>query len=128
MIDRKRNETADERRFTPMSSDPSAYIGVHRRFTSLFLLLAGLAAALFAVFPQKPGSAQPGDGHQRMLRLIEQIRARTDVENHYLGDAGRRQAESELAALAADAPDLHRFRLNCLTSIHDMRLGHTEEA
>src|SRR6266498_801150 len=101
------NETADSRRFTPISPDPSACIGVHRRFIFLFLLIAGLAAVLFA-------AAQPGDGHQRMLRLIEQVRARTDVENHYVGDGGRRQVEAQLAALPADTPDLTRFRLNCL--------------
>ena len=60
--------------------------------------------------------------------MLEEVRARTSSENHYLGDAGRREAESQLAALGPGAPDLARFRLNCLTSIHDMRLGRTEEA
>jgi hypothetical protein len=63
-----------------------------------------------------------------MLRLLEDIRARTPAENHYLGDAGRSQAEAQLASLPPSAPDLTRFRLHCLTSIHDLRLGHTEEA
>jgi FG-GAP-like repeat/ASPIC and UnbV len=88
-----------------------------------------LAGALgFAGASHAPASLQVADGHQRMLQLLEQVRARADVENHYTGDGGRRQAESQLAALPADAPDLTRFRLNCLTSIHDMRLGKTEEA
>ncbi len=69
-----------------------------------------------------------GDGHQRMLQLLEEVRSRTSSENHYLGDAGRREAEAQLAKLPRDAPDVTRFRLNCLTSIHDMRLGQTEEA
>jgi hypothetical protein len=68
------------------------------------------------------------DGHERMLRLLEQIRTRTPVENHYLGDDGREQAEAQLAKLPPGASDLERFRLDCLTSIHDMRLGRTEEA
>jgi hypothetical protein len=72
--------------------------------------------------------SQAGDGHQRMLRLLEQVRDRTSAENHYLGDAGRREAEAQLAALSSQAPDLIRFRLNCLTSIHDLRIGNTEEA
>lgn len=63
-----------------------------------------------------------------MLKLLQEIRLRTPAENHYIGDAGRRAAELELAALPHNAPDLTRFRLNCLTSIHDMRLGETQEA
>src|SRR5881628_683922 len=91
------------------------------------LLFAGLLG-LFTVFRGDSQSAQSGNGHERMLQLLRQVRARTDVENHYVGDGGRRQVEAQLAALPADTPDLTRFRLNCLASIHDMRLGHTEEA
>ncbi len=84
--------------------------------------VSGLAgAALLA-------SAATGEGHRRMLDLLEQIRVHTPETNHYLGDAGRRQAESQLAALPLDAPEITRFRLNCLTSIHDLRLGNTAEA
>jgi len=72
--------------------------------------------------------AQAGPGHQRMLHLLQQVHARTSAENHYLGDAGRRQAESQLARLPPGASLIERFRLNCLTSIHDLRLGHTQEA
>src|SRR6266545_4519605 len=100
----------------------------HARLITWPVLLAGVAIGLCATFPRSLGSAPQGDGHQRMLRLLDEIRARTDVENHYIGDAGRLQAEAQLAALPVGAPDLTRFRLNCLTSIHDMRLGRTEEA
>jgi len=92
------------------------------------LLLGGLLAALPGAFLWPLGSAQPGDGHQRMLQLLEEVRTRTSSENHYLGDAGRREAESQLAKLPPGSPDLTRFRLNCLTSIHDLRLGQTQEA
>ncbi len=100
-----------------------------RTTTSLWLVLAA-SALLLAGLAARAGRAQApaGDGHQRMLQLLEQVRARTAAENHYLGDAGRRQAESQLAKLPAGAPDLERFRLNCLTSIHDMRLGNTQQA
>jgi tetratricopeptide (TPR) repeat protein len=91
------------------------------------LLFAGLWA-LLAGFLGESRSAQSGNGHERMLQLLQQVKARADVENHYTGDGGRREVEAQLAALPADAPDLTRFRVNCLASIHDMRLGHTEEA
>jgi len=77
---------------------------------------------------QAGADAMIADGHQRMLHVLRQIRARTSAENHYLGDAGRQQAESQLAKLPPGAPHVERFRLNCLTSIHDLRLGHTQEA
>ncbi|MGH8245698.1 MAG: FG-GAP-like repeat-containing protein, partial [Gammaproteobacteria bacterium] len=92
-----------------------------------FPLLAGVLG-LLAAFRGESQSAQPGNGHERMLQLLQQVKTRAGVENHYTGDGGRREAESRLAALPADAPDLARVQMNCLTSIHDMRLGHTEEA
>ena len=95
-----------------------------RRWAFLFFAaLLGLAGGGTA-----PVWLQIPDGHERMLRLLAGIRARADVENHYIGDAGRKAAEAELAMLPADAPATTRFRLDCLASIHDMRLGNTEEA
>src|SRR5262249_5897835 len=73
----------------------------------ILLLLVALIVAVVHLIPETGStivSAQPPDGHQRMLQLLEQIRARTAAENHYLGDDGRQQAESQLAKLPRNAP------------------------
>ncbi len=98
--------------------------------TSLWLLIGPILILVLYLIPRIgcTARAQNNDGHQRMLQLLAQVRARTATDNHYLGDNGRQQAESQLAKLQRNAPEVERFRLNCLTSIHDMRLGQTQEA
>jgi hypothetical protein len=94
-------------------------------------LLAFAAVLLLAIlFPHTGGirAAEAPDGHQTMLRLLRKIEARTDVENHYLGDAGFQQMQQKLAALPAGAPALDRFRLLVLAGFHALRLGRTSLA
>ncbi len=68
------------------------------------------------------------DGHERMLKLLQEIRDRTPDDNYYLGDAAVRQAKTQLAKLPVNATDSQRLPFHYNLGHGELRLGETEKA
>ena len=66
-------------------------------------------------------------GHQRMLKLLEEIRIESAEQNPWLGEAPARSARAALAA-SAEAPADRRFRLLVDLAEEELRLGNESEA
>jgi tetratricopeptide (TPR) repeat protein len=77
--------------------------------------------------PSRTDSAAD-DGHAGMLRLLDQIRQRTDAENPYLGKGPLRDWQRQLASLPTDAEVAARFDLLNKIAVKQLELGETEEA
>jgi tetratricopeptide (TPR) repeat protein len=65
------------------------------------------------------------DSHQLMLNLLEEVQARTQVENHFLGDADYRQATDKLSEATAFSDQISTLWSRAPMAL---RLGRTDEA
>ena len=73
-----------------------------------------------------PPSVPPG--HQRMLRLLQQIADGTPDNNIYVGDAAPRALRKQLAVLPPDTADWMKWQLRMALGREELRLGHEAEA
>ena len=80
--------------------------------------------ALSADSYQEPGS----NGHQRMLKLLQEIRDRSATENSYTGVDIHSRERKQLESLPADAPTAQRARLHLLVGKDELRLGNNLRA
>ena len=74
------------------------------------------------------GHAASGGGHQRMLKLLREIRDRSPTENLYIGPAFHARERKQLEMLPADAPAAHRGRLHLFVGKDELRLGNNQRA
>ena len=82
-----------------------------------------VVAALLAL----AACAESPSGHERMVALLADIRARTLDENHWLGDYEARRLEEELAE-TRDGPVFERIGVLKELGIAYLRLGREKEA
>jgi hypothetical protein len=75
-----------------------------------------------------PSGVSAGDGHQRMLTALRDIRERSSTDNLYVGPAFHAREREQLETLPADASAAHRGRLHLLVGKDDLRLGHNRQA
>ena len=68
------------------------------------------------------------DGHQRMLKLLQEIRARSSAENLYTGVEFHSREREQLKLLTAEAPAAQRARLRLLVGKDELRLGNNLQA
>jgi len=78
-----------------------------------------------------PTAAQSGpvepEGHRRMIALLDEIAARADVDNPFLGRLQTDEARAELKTLP-DNEVAKRWFLNMYLGKNELRLGHNEVA
>ena len=67
-------------------------------------------------------------GHERMLRLLKQVKERSSIENTYIGEAAFERDLQSLQNLPADASAPERARLHTSVGEHALRLGRNQEA
>ena len=82
------------------------------------------SSAVSAEDKHEPGS----DGHQRMLKLLREIRYRSSTENLYTGIDFHSREREQLESLAAKAPAAHRARLHLVVGKDELRLGNNLRA
>lgn len=75
-----------------------------------------------------PSAVSAGGGHQRMLKLLREIRDRSSTENLYIGPAFHARERKQLEMLPADAPAAHRGRLHLFVGKDELRLGNNQRA
>jgi hypothetical protein len=73
-------------------------------------------------------SAAPQSGHQRMLTLLDEIRERTDSENHWHGEGPAKEARARLAALPPDASPRSRWAMLREVGEQELRIGNEQAA
>ncbi len=66
--------------------------------------------------------------HQRMLKLLQEVRDRSATENSYTGVEFRSREREQLERLPVDTPDAHRARLHLLVGKDELRLGNNQQA
>ena len=79
------------------------------------------------VVPERAGDGGPGNGHRRMLALLERIRKESASDNPWLGARAAVVARAALAD-AGDASDSRRLRLLIEVAEEELRLGNETEA
>jgi hypothetical protein len=94
---------------------------------AMCLLSAGFCERLRALEAQIE-EPEVATGHDRMLVLLGEIQARTDEDNHWLGDRGARLARRRLADLEGSSDDLLRFRRLIVLAEEELRLGNENES
>ena len=67
-------------------------------------------------------------GHQRMLRLLQQIADGTPDNNIYLGETTARALRKQLAVLPPDTSNWMKLQLRMQLGQEELRLGHEAEA
>ncbi len=77
--------------------------------------------------PERAGDGKLGDGHRRMLELLEEIRLASVEDNPWFGEASARAARAALAASGGTPAD-RRFRLLMDVAEEELRLGNETEA
>ncbi|MGE0761249.1 MAG: hypothetical protein AB7O38_29825, partial [Pirellulaceae bacterium] len=75
-----------------------------------------------------PSHTSPGDGHDRLVQLLQTIRQRTSTDNPYLGDRDARMLEEQLALLSDDSPVGQRFETLNKLGMKELQLGETADA
>ena len=75
-----------------------------------------------------PSGVSAGGGHQRMLKLLREIRDRSSTENLYISPAFHARERKQLEMLPADAPVAHRGRLHLFVGKDELRLGNNQRA
>ena len=83
-----------------------------------------VSSELSAADKHKPG----GDGHQRMLKLLREIRDRSSTENLYTGIEFHSRERQQLELLAAEAPAAQRAQLHLFVGKDELRLGNNLQA
>jgi len=72
--------------------------------------------------PPVPGS------QERMIALLDEVQARTEAENRFLGGESGRRAERELEQLGPTGDPLRRANLHYFAGLYDLRQGRSREA
>ncbi len=88
---------------------------------------APVPSSMLFVHAEKGPPFQP-PGHQRMLRLLQQIADATPNNNIYLGESTPRELRRQLTGLPPDASDWMKWQLRMQLGQEELRLGHEAEA
>ena len=76
----------------------------------------------------RPVARTVRNSHQQMLALLDKIRARSAVENIYVGTLLNRRDRNLLGALPVDAPAARKARLHLAVGKDELRLGNNAQA
>jgi len=78
--------------------------------------------------PPAAAAHAAGPGHQKMLRLLQEIKDRSAAENSYVGKASLRQSRKKLAALPVSASERDRWLAHIGVAEAELCLGNEAEA
>ena len=104
------------------------------------LVMALVLGQMPVALGQAPGVTQPEtsevrpvartvrNSHQQMLALLDKIRARSAVENIYVGTLLNQRDRDLLGALPVDAPAARKARLHLAVGKDELRLGNNAQA
>ena len=83
---------------------------------------------LFAISASHAASLSQEESHQKMVALLQEVRAQNLDENPYQGEGQLRQLEDQLQALPDAAPVQDRIRLHFRLGIAELFLGRERRA
>ncbi len=92
------------------------------------LVLAAFVPGNVLFAQAEEGRPSQPPGHQRMLRLLQQIADETPNNNIYLGESTPRELRRQLAGLPPDSSDWMKWQLRMQLGQEELRLGHEVEA
>jgi hypothetical protein len=78
--------------------------------------------------PQRGETVKPGDGHQKMLALLDEIARRASDENFYTGSSGARKLRQQLETFPPEATPAHRVQILRQLASAELNLGNTRES
>jgi len=109
----------------PRRTGPST---LRSRILRSWILSAWVALATLGCSGEADPGNTAGDGHSRMIALLEALDLEARKNNPYLGDAAARELRSALASLPNASSDPQRLKLNLLLGREELRLGNVEKA
>ena len=77
---------------------------------------------------QRGKTVKTGDGHQKMLALLDQIARRASDENFYTGSSSARKLRQQLDTFPPDATPAHRVQILRQLASAELNLGNTRES